>query len=269
MIRAFFRLIQAGFYWVTGQVDKARNSFASSPAVVGAKYDEVTSSKQKRLRDYTDAVTALATQFERKKETLHSLTKEVQKLETYRAGAIAKSKEIVKKLGGDTTVVKDNPDYIKCLSAYRDFSSTLEEKNKRIADIEQEVSEMDKTLEGHKAGILTLTRELQSLKGEKYDALADIVSAEEQKKMSDMFAGISDDKTNIELQELRDLRANSRAAAKVSQHLSGLSSQTADEEFLQFATRGQTDNEFDKLIGLTTEEPKASEPSAPTKIAEN
>ncbi len=47
-------------------------------------------------------------------------------------------------------------------------------------------------------------RDLDKLKEEKHDAVADILSASEERQIADMMTGLSNDRTSEELRELRD-----------------------------------------------------------------
>ena len=102
-------------------------------------------------------------------------------------------------------------------------------------------------------------------------AVADLMTAKEEKELADMISGISEDRTSEELQELRDLREKAKAGARVSRELAGTETQRSEAEFLEFATQAASDNEFDRLIGLTKEaaEPKAEEPADRTKLPES
>ena len=85
-----------------------------------------------------------------------------------------------------------------------------------------------------------------------------------------MLAGISQDRTHEELQELRDIREHAKATARVSREVAGLDAQRSEQEFLDYATKSTSDSEFDALIGLTkkeAEQPEAA-PSEKSRIPE-
>ena len=87
----------------------------------------------------------------------------------------------------------------------------------------------------------------------------------------DTLAGISQDRTSEELQELRDIRDQSKGAARISREIAGVDAQRSEQEFLEYANQTVADTEFDALIGLSkeTSAPAAEEESAPrTQIPE-
>ncbi len=89
-----------------------------------------------------------------------------------------------------------------------------------------------------------------------------MLTAKEEKEISDMLSGISEDRTSEELQDLRDLRDEAKATARVSREMAGVDTKRTEEEFLQYATASETDTEFDALIGLTQKESDSSQDSA-------
>ena len=69
-----------------------------------------------------------------------------------------------------------------------------------------------------------------------------------------MLTGISKDRTHEELQELRDVRDQAKATARVSREMAGVDTKRSEAEFLEYATKAEADTEFDALIGLTQKE---------------
>jgi phage shock protein A len=159
---------------------------------------------------------------------------------------------------------------MKCQSAFKDFSSTLEEKEARINSLEEDITTLQEAVAGHKVQLETLLRDLEKVSQEKHEAVADVITAREEQELSDMIAGISQDRTSEELQELRDLREKAKASARVSREMAGLDTKRSEEEFLQYAEQSAADTEFDALIGLTreTEAPPTEEPEDRSRLPE-
>lgn len=268
MFRAIGRFFRAIGYLFTGKVDSAADSISNNPTVISATYDKVIQDKKKRLNEYKDAISAMIAQEESKKDKLSTLTEEVQKLEKLKAGAAARAKQLVEKYHGDVEAVKNDPEYLKCQSAFKDFSSTLAEKQQRALELEEDLKTLMKNVNGHKAQIQTLMRELDKIKEEKHDAVADILSATEEKQIADMVNGISNDKTNEELHRLREMRQKAAANARISRELAGMDSKKAESEFLEYAQKSAADDEFDALIGLSAKKESSESTAAETKIPE-
>ncbi|MCA9183022.1 MAG: hypothetical protein KDA51_16280 [Planctomycetales bacterium] len=257
MFKAVGKYFRAVWYLVTFRVDKASETLRMNPGVISANYDRVIEEKRKRLNQYKDAISAMIAQEESKKEKLRTVTSDIEKLEKLRSGAAAKAKRLVEKYNGDVNAVKSDPDYIKCQSAFKDFSSTLAEKQHRASEIDEDLKQLVSNVSGHKTQIQGLMRDLEKLKEEKHDAVADVLSASEEKQIADMMTGLSSDRTSEELRELREVRSKAHANARVSRELAGLDSKRAEDEFLEYAQTHESDDEFDALIGLSQKESSA------------
>lgn len=254
MFKAVGKYFRAVWYLVTFRVDKASETLRLNPGVISANYDRIIDEKRKRLNHYKDAISAMIAQEETKKEKLRSVTEEIGKLEKLRAGAAAKAKKLVEQYGGDAEAVKKDAEYLKCQAAFKDFSSTLAEKQKRATEIDEDLKQLVANVNGHKTQIQSLMRDLDKLKEEKHDAVADVLSSSEEKQIADMMTGLSNDRTSEELRELRELRQKASANARVSRELAGMDTQRAEAEFMEYAQGDQADDEFDALIGLSKKE---------------
>lgn len=269
MFKAVGKYFRAVWYLMTFRVTKASETLRMNPGVVSANYDRVIDEKRQRLNQYKDAVSAMIAQEESKKERLRGLTDEIEKLEKLRSGAAAKAKRLVEKYNGDITAVKGDPDYVKCQGAFKDFTSTLAEKQQRATEIDEDLKGLVANVGGHKTQIQSLMRDLEKLKEEKHDAVADILSASEEKQIADMMTGLSNDRTSEELRELRELRQKSSANARISRELAGMDTKRSEAEFMEYAQTSEADDEFDALIGLSQKESgESAAPQQDTKIPE-
>jgi phage shock protein A len=123
-----------------------------------------------------------------------------------------------------------------------------------------------KNVSGHQTQIQSLMRDLEKLKEEKHEAVADVLSAREEEQIADMMTGLSNDRSSEELRELRDLRQKAGAKARVSRELAGLDTKRAEADFIEYAQEHAANDEFDALIGLgqsSTAETASEEPRIP------
>ncbi len=264
-IGRFFRAIK---YMFTGKVDSAADALSANPTVISATFDRVIRDKRTRLNEYKDAISAMIAQEENKKARLQELTQEIEKLEKLKSGAAARAKSLVDKYNGDVNAVRNDPEYLKCQSAFKDFSNTLEEKRQRANELDEDLKQLITNINGHKSQIQTLMRELEKIKEEKHDAVADVLSAKEERQIADMVNGISNDRTSEELQRLRDVRQKAVANARISRELAGMDAKKAESEFLEYAQKSAADDEFDALIGLSDKQESRENAPRDTKIPE-
>lgn len=256
MLRAMMRWLKALGYLVTGQVDAARRTLDTNPHVVRAKYDEIVREKTGRIQQYKQAVASLIAQEEAKVGKVRSLTEEVGRLERLKEGALAKARQVAAKIqgeGGSAEAVKADEEYKRCLAAFNDFSTTLAEKRARIAELETDVGTYRASIADHKVQLQALLRDLEKIRAESADAVADIITAREEKEIADTLSGISEDGTAEELQRLRQLRQEVKAEARISKELAGTDTRAQEQEFLDYARRSSSADEFDALIGLAPE----------------
>jgi len=263
MFGAIFRWFKAVGYLLTGQIDSARRVIDTNPHVVRAKYDQIVRDKVSQIQIYKQAVASLIAQQENKIATVKRLTEDVQQLERLRAGALAKAKQTVEQLqktGKTKEEVHSAEDYKKCLAAYNDFSSTLAEKQARIAEAETDIESYRKTIADHKVQLQQLLRDVEKVRAEASDAVADIITAKQEKDIADTLAGIAKDGSAEELQRLRQLRQEVRAEARISKELAGTDTKAQEAEFLEYARKSAASTEFDALLGLAEKTEAAPAP---------
>ena len=253
MFGAIGRWFKAVWYKLTGQIDQARRGLDTDPHVMRAKFDEIIKGKVNQIHTYKQAVAKLIAQQEKKMAKVKSLTEEVNKLEDLKAGALAMARKAVAKLeseGNTKEQIHADPEYKKCLTAYNDFAATLTEKQDHIKDLEGDISEYDSSIGNHKINLQQLQRDIEKLKSEAADAVADVITSKEETELADMINGISKDGMAKELQDMRDLRHEMRAEARVSREMAGTDSKAQEAQFLEYARSTTATDEFDALLGM-------------------
>jgi len=253
MFGALFRWFKAVGYLLTGQMDSARRVIDQNPHVVRAKYDQIVRDKVNQIHTYKQAVAGLIAQEENKLAKVKQLSEEVNNLERLKAGALAKAKQTVEqmtKAGKTKEEIHATEDYKKCLAAYNDFSSTLTEKQDRIAELERDIAGYAKAIGDHKVQLQQLLREVEKIKTESADAVADVITSKQERDLADMLSGIAKDGSAEELQRLRQMRQELKAEARISKEMAGTDTKAQEAEFLEYARRSTASTEFDALVGL-------------------
>ena len=262
MFKAIGRWIKAVGYLLTGQIDSARRVLDTNPHVIKAKYDAIVEDKIERIHQYKQAVAGLIAQEEKKLSKIKQLTSEVENLERLKAGALAKAKQTVEQLkatGVSEEEIHEDENYKKCLTAYKDFNSTLSEKQERISELEADIEGYKNNISDHKIQLQQLLRDVEKVKAEAADTVADVITAKQEKELAETFAGIAKDGTAEELQNLREMRQELKAEAKITKELAGTDTKSQEAEFLEYARQSESTSEFDALIGLASEIPAPKE----------
>ncbi len=251
MANGITRFFKAMWYTLTGRAHEAADRAMENPEAVRGAYEDIIKDKQGNIQRYKQAIGQLIALVEQKKGTVNGLTNDIDRLEELKAGAIAKAQQVAGNLqnsGMAPEEVKQHSEYQRCVDAYNDFHSTLEEKNARITELEEDIERAQTDIASHKLQITTLHRDLGKIKEEQSEAVADLITAREQEDIADMLSGISMDGTSAELTRMREIREKAKGRSVVAQELAGTDSRTEEEEFLTAARTSATSSEFDSLI---------------------
>lgn len=251
MANGITRFFKAIWYTLTGRAHESADRMMENPEAVRGAYEDIIREKQGNVQRYKQAIGQLMALVEQKKGTLKSLTDDINRLEDLKSGAIAKAKTTAAELqrsGMGPEEVKQDSEYVRCVTAYNDFHSTLEEKNARVIELEADIERAQEDIQAHKLQITSLHRDLNKIKTEQSEAVADLITAREQEDIADMLSGISMDGTSAELTRMREIREKAKGRSKVAQELAGTDSRTEEEEFLTAARTTASSEEFDSLI---------------------
>ena len=251
MANGITRFFKAIWYTLTGRAHEQADKLMENPEAIRGAYEDVIRDKQGNIQRYKSAIGQLIALVEQKKNSVKSLTTDIDKFEQMKAGAINKAKSTaaeLQKAGTPDEEIKQDPDYVRCVTSYNDFHSTLEEKNARVAELEEDIERAQADIESHKIQINSLARDLNKIKTEQSEAVADLITAKEQEEIADMLSGISMDGTSAELTRMREIREKAKGRSKVAQELAGTDSRAEEEEFLAAARSSASSDEFDSLI---------------------
>ena len=251
MANGFTRFFKAIWYTLTGRAHESADRMMENPEAVRGAYEDIIKDKKGNIQRYKAAIGQLIALVEQKKSAVKNLTDEVDRLEELKAGAIAKAQQTAAALQGEGLAqeeIKQHAEYTRCVTAYQDFNSNLVEKTDRITELENEIEGAQADIESHKLQITSLHRDLDQIKSEQSEAVADLITAREQEEIADMLSGISMDGTSAELTRMREIREKAKARSKVAQELAGTDSKNEEEEFLTAARSSAATDEFDALI---------------------
>ena len=93
-------------------------------------------------------------------------------------------------------------------------------------------------------------REIEKISEESHEAVAEIITAKQEKEIADMISGITVESSSAELQRMRQLRQELKSEANLSRELAGIDTKSQEQEFMAYAKESMVDSEFDRLSGL-------------------
>lgn len=268
MLKAISKLFKTVGRLLTGRINEKTDSIAEDTHVVREEYNELITHMTRQVRDIRDAVAGLMAQQESKKAQAEKLVDEIETLEKKSAGAVAYAKKSA--AGKSKEEAASSPEYIRAMEAYKNFNSTLQEKQARVNDLEKDIEVGSKQIEAYKQQLINFQRELEKLKAEKHEAVAEITMATHQREVNEALAGIGKDDSAEQLSNLRDRVRKVSSQAKITGDLAGTNSAIEEAEFLSMAEESMAKSEFDSLIFdddiASTSDSKES--SAPEKLPE-
>lgn len=241
-------------YRLTGRIDSTTDTMLEDPHVIRATFDEVDLRSKQNVQQFMDAAAGVLTMREEKIARVKTLTEEVEKLERLRKGAAAKIKarfEELRAKGLSEEEMKHDEEYLKCRGAYSDFGTTAEEKRKLIVELNGQIIEANAKIKKHKIQLDAMKRKIHALREKKDDLITRVITAKEDKRISDLESGLSVDTGVYDIVNRLEQRVRrTEAAAKISSELSGTDTQVQEAEFEEYARSGLANDEFDALVGL-------------------
>ncbi|MEO0796097.1 MAG: hypothetical protein AAFX93_13085 [Verrucomicrobiota bacterium] len=264
MIKAISRLFKTIGRLFTGRINEKTDSIAEDTHVVREEYNEVIEVKTRQVRDIRDAVAGLMAQQERKSNQAEKLLADISELEKKKVGAVAYAKKAAQGLSKEEAAA--SPEYVRAMEAFKNFSSTLEEKKSHLQDLESDIESGQKQVNGYKQQLINFQRDLEKIKAEKHQAVAEITMAKHQREVSEALAGIGKDDSAEQLSSLRDRVQKVSSQAKITSELAGTNVIAEEAEFLNLAEESVARSEFDDLIfGAESAPVEESEPETETK----
>lgn len=274
MANGFTRFFRAIWYTLTGRAHEQADKLMENPEAVRGAFERIISDKMDNIQQYKQAIAQLIALVEKKKTSLKGLTEDVEKLEKLKTGAIQKAKATAAELqqqGVADEEIKQNAEYVKCVTAYQDFNSTLEEKNARITELEVDIEDSQDKIDAHKNQISQIHRDLDKIKEEQSETVGDLIIAKQQEEIADLMSGISTDGTSEELSRMREIREKAKGRSIVAQELAGTDTRAEEEEFLAAAQSTAASDEFDSLIfgAQQTDAPPATDDTVEKKESDS
>ena len=159
-------------------------------------YEDIIRDKQGNIQRYKQAIGQLIALIEQKKSSLKGLADDIEKFQKMKKAAIAKSKNVSSELklsGLSDREIEQHPDYIKHINSYNDFDSTVNEKNARIGELQHDIERAQQDIEHHKSNITQLHRDLEKIKTEQSEAVADLITAREKEEINVILSDIKVD----------------------------------------------------------------------------
>lgn len=163
---------------------------------VRQSYEDIINDKKDNIQSYKQAIGHLIAIVEQKKNSLKSVTEKLDKLEQMKKAVTAKAESVsleLKLSGLSDREIERHPDYTRCIDSSNDFNSTVMKKKSRIAELEDDIKRGQADLERHKTNITYLHRDVEKIKTEQSEAIADLITAREKEEINGILSDINVD----------------------------------------------------------------------------
>ena len=159
-------------------------------------YEDIINDKKDNIQRYKHAMGQFIAIVEQKKNSLKDVTEKLDKLEQMKKAVTAKAESIsleLKLSGLSDREIEQHPDYTRCIDSYNDFNSTVMEKKSRITELEDDIKRAQADIERHKPNITQLHRDVEKIKTEQSEAIADLITAREKEEINAILSDINVD----------------------------------------------------------------------------
>lgn len=159
-------------------------------------YEDIINDKKENIQRYKQVIGQLIAIVEMKKNSLSSITEEINKLEEMKEASASKAQAIsleLKLSGLSDREIEQHPDYTKCMKRYNDLDSTVKEKNVRTDELERDIKRAQQDIDHHKSNITHLHRDVEKIKTEQSEAISDLITAREKEEINAILTDINVD----------------------------------------------------------------------------
>jgi len=256
MFGAIMKLFRSIGYLLTGRTDKLRENLDRDPTVIKAKFERIVGVKGQRINQFMEAMATLVAQQEKKKLERERLLGEIEKNDRLKSGAAGLSKKRLselKKVNPNITKEEATQDarYRELVAKFNDVASTQSEQKNSLSNVEEDIKVGQKRIEELTLQLKQLKAEIEKIKAEKAETIADVITSTQEHELNTMLAGLAQgDTASEELQEMREMRAQLRGEATVSRIAAGTENASVESELMAMATESVSSKELEDMIGI-------------------
>jgi phage shock protein A len=266
-IFSLFRTIGYKILSIFGIVDK---KLRMDPGVVGQKFDRHIDKLKTDIDKYMDAVSSIMSLTEKKNLEFRKTKERIKDLTMKKTGAFKLAQKRTAKLASEGKTpeeIKIDQEITKYSGYYRDFSSSLEREIERAEELGRDIEVSSKEIDKYKLQLIELRRKIDTLKKEKAQAVADVITTRQEVKLNKMIAGLSTDSEYQELEDIRQDISDYKNKAQLSRIVAGTEGKLEEEAMKAAGRATEAENEFFDML-LTTPKKGKEEKKKESKLPE-
>ncbi|HTY24167.1 MAG TPA: PspA/IM30 family protein [Desulfomonilaceae bacterium] len=221
MIRGFF--IRAG-----------DDVVSSSPQAIQATYASAIDDAKRRYKDMEKAVAMLVSQREKTEMNLTDLDRE--------------DADLQKRLEGALVSAEAEPNNEVHREAGARYLTRIKEIGEAQARLTHELEAQGKRVEEYKTKLRSFTEEIQRLKKEQGEMIAEFISTQQVLALEDRLRGLGETAVDESIVAIREKVANMRAQMKIAAEMRGATTQGHDETYERIGAEKEAKARFDQLL---------------------
>ena len=213
---------------------------SSSPDAIKATYATAIDEAKRRYKEMERAVALLARERERTELSLKDLDKEEAELNKKLEGALAAAE-----------AEPTNASHREAGSRYLTRIKEIDAKQELLtADLEAQSGKVEE----YKIKLRSFTSEIDRLKREQGEMVAEFVSHQQVIQLEDRLKGLGESAVDESLVAIREKVAGLRAQAKIATEMGGSTLQSQDQTYERLGAEREAQSRFDELLKARTEQ---------------
>jgi phage shock protein A len=223
------------------------NVVSSSPEAIRATYATAIDEAKRRYKDMEKAVALLAREREKTEMSLKELQRE--ELETQR------------KLDGSLASAEAEPENPAHREAGARYISRIKGIGEKQTKLTEDLETQKNKVEEYKMKLRSFTDEIEKLKKEQGEMVAELVSNQQVVQLEDRLRGLGETSVDESIVAIREKVAGLRHRAKIAAEMRGAALESQDAAYERLGAEREAAARFDELLKARA----AAKVGAPTK----
>ena len=207
---------------------------SSSPDAIKATYATAIDEAKKRYKEMERAVALLARERERTEMSLKELDKE--------------EGELQRKLEGALAAAEAEPTNASHREAGTRYLTRIKEIDAKQEILTKDLEAQSAKVEEYKVKLRSFTDEIDRLKREQGELVAEFVSHQQVIQLEDRLKGLGESAVDESIVAIREKVAGMRAQAKIATEMGGSTLQSQDAAYERIGAERESQSRFDELL---------------------
>jgi len=207
---------------------------SGSPEAIRATYASAIDDAKRRYKDMERAVARLASEREKTESGLKTLDKEGQELQ--------------RKLDGALALAESQPDDPTHREAGSRYLLRMKEIDERQAGLAGDLDGQSNKVEDYKTKLRAFYSEIETLKREQGEMVAEFVSSQQVVQLEDRLRGLGETAVDESIVAIRDKVGQMKAEAKIAAEMRSSTVGAQDETYERIGAEKEAANRFDELL---------------------